>query len=309
MRARKKYFVFVLYIAGLSSIGFVAGFFAGGSSSPVVGVALPLIFGLISGATGIYVTKSDMSNEIEMDKLGTVGVSLLFFSSMLWFGALNGTSSRTGKSITSLLTPSNSDISAITSSSTATEALALSLLKSRMQSLGIDNKSIEAVLVIASDEIRKKTKGLPESEIAGLVSEIDNAVSKLSEAPNQSTVSGLKKALLWESTLFESVAKTGYDSRSSQRLYLGELRKSTWSWLNSPDVNLLPDDVRNSLIRLHNKSMSLESSLNAPSWVGETPLTKDIDGFLSISSKQSGEADGSTPIFINRPHNGAIPEL
>ncbi len=42
-----------VYFLGCISLGTVAGFLVGSSSSPVVGVVLPLLFALLGGATGV----------------------------------------------------------------------------------------------------------------------------------------------------------------------------------------------------------------------------------------------------------------
>ena len=123
-----------VYVIGLSVVGFVGGFFAGGSGSPVVGVVLPLIFSLIGGASGMFIGKADLSNDADVSRMALLGLSLLAFSTMLWFGAVSGASSRLSKSISSIVFPDMLEVGSIKRSRTVTEAIALSLLRAKIAS-------------------------------------------------------------------------------------------------------------------------------------------------------------------------------
>ena len=258
----------------------------------------------------MFIGKADLSSDADVSKIVLLGLSIMTFSASLWFGAISGSSARLGKSISSIIFPDAADAEAIKHSHTATEAVALSLLRARLQALGADNSTISVVLQIASKEIREKSQGLPSNQVDDLVGEIKAASELFSrESASGDDYSILKQALLWEATLFESVANSGYDARPPQRLYLGELRKSVWSWLNSPDVHDMPEESRKSLIAIHNKAVALEAWLSTPSWIGETPLTKDMDEFLfRIVGSKRGRGD-SNPVFVFDPENPEIPEL
>lgn len=50
------------YMLGFALLGGAVGYFAGSSQSPVIGTILPLLFGLIGGASGLYLAKIDLED-------------------------------------------------------------------------------------------------------------------------------------------------------------------------------------------------------------------------------------------------------
>jgi hypothetical protein len=285
-----------VYITGLCAVGFVAGFFAGSSSSPVVGVVLPLVFGMIGGASGLAVTKFNLNKPKEVKKLAILGIALISFSFTLWFGSLFGASIRLGDSLQSILLNKATETKLLDGSNTATESVALALLQARMQALGLGQNDISELVKQASNEMKERRKGLPKIALDTLHSELENSL-RLMESSN-ANVFNIQKFLLWQATNFESVAYAGSDVRPSQVLFLGELRGSIWPILNNPDVNELPNELKTSLIKLHNGAMSLEAWLRTPSWVGANPLTEDIDSFISLKTSGSVLEPKNRNIFV-----------
>lgn len=83
------------YIAGFGLIGFSAGLFAGWSSSPVVSTLLPMLFGLLGGASGLFLAQSDL----EAFRVRALGVAIIGFSALCILGCCVGVSMRTGAGI------------------------------------------------------------------------------------------------------------------------------------------------------------------------------------------------------------------
>jgi hypothetical protein len=71
------------FIIGMGLIGAATGFLVAESRSPVVAVALPLIFGLIGGAGGIYVARADLTSEAGRSRLALIGKSISALSAAL----------------------------------------------------------------------------------------------------------------------------------------------------------------------------------------------------------------------------------
>ena len=101
-------------ILGLSITGYAVGYMVGGSATPVVSVAIPLVFGLIVSSFGLLqpykqintlpdniTNNADLVREI-IDKIEVraihtkkyIGLALIFFSSFYLFGTLIGSNMR-----------------------------------------------------------------------------------------------------------------------------------------------------------------------------------------------------------------------
>ena len=65
------------FIGGLGLVGAAIGYLLALSESPVVGIVLPLIFGLIGGAGGIYAAREDLRSETGRQRLGLIGKSVV----------------------------------------------------------------------------------------------------------------------------------------------------------------------------------------------------------------------------------------
>jgi len=294
----------VSYLLGLASVGFVAGFFAGGSGSPVVGIVLPLIFGLLGGGSGLLVAKVSLYNRADTQKLAVLGLSLFCFSFSLWGGSLLGSSSRTGQTVKQLLAPDQFNDSSITNSESAGEAVALAVLHARLRALGVSDAAIESILKKGAKELSNKQKGIPKNEIKKLISEINQAISTIKEDSTEG-LKGLKMLLQMEVARFQSVATSGKDGRPSQVLYLGELRKTLWNRINTAEYGETPDETLRYITEAHNRAMALEYWLSAPSWMGGSPITEEIDQLIStikVGKLPSGER---VPVFVNNPRSWA----
>lgn len=93
-----------IYYLGCISLGAVAGLLVGTSSSPVVGVVLPLLFALLGGATGaVGLLPSHPNSERARIRFRIVGGAAAAVSIPFLLGTTYGILLRTGNSMGSLL--------------------------------------------------------------------------------------------------------------------------------------------------------------------------------------------------------------
>ena len=68
------------FIVGLASLGAVVGYFVAFSASPVIGILLPLLFGLLGGGGLFALVKVDLTKQAAKEKLNLAGWSMAAFS-------------------------------------------------------------------------------------------------------------------------------------------------------------------------------------------------------------------------------------
>jgi hypothetical protein len=77
-------------IVGMGALGALIGLFVAWSASPLAQTALPLIFGLIGGASGFSVTQMDVTKPANISKLTLLGQTLAAFSLACMIGVVVG---------------------------------------------------------------------------------------------------------------------------------------------------------------------------------------------------------------------------
>jgi hypothetical protein len=87
------------FLIGFGLVGLTVGYLAGSSRSPVIGTLLPLLFGLIGGAGGLYLGSVDFSSPQTPARLRLLGIALTVFVLPLLFGSAYGELLRTGLGI------------------------------------------------------------------------------------------------------------------------------------------------------------------------------------------------------------------
>ncbi|MDH3379599.1 MAG: hypothetical protein OEQ39_21955 [Gammaproteobacteria bacterium] len=150
------------YGVAFGLLGIAVGLFAGLSQSPVIGVLLPLLFGLIGGAGGLYVAKVNLDDTRDRQRLRFLGILLSIFLVLTVLAGLYGMLVRTGSGLFSLV-PHLTDNSASlrdrevevpeVEGLTPDEALELALLRYRLHSIGASDKEQAAVLSTARQEL------------------------------------------------------------------------------------------------------------------------------------------------------------
>jgi hypothetical protein len=71
------------FLIGFGLVGLAVGYLAGSSNSPVLSTLLPLLFGLIGGAGGFYLSGVDFSLPQTLARLRLLGIALTVFVSTL----------------------------------------------------------------------------------------------------------------------------------------------------------------------------------------------------------------------------------
>lgn len=128
------------YLSGFSLLGSAVGYFAGSSQSPIIGTLLPLLFGLIGGAGGLYLTRAELDRPEVIFRLRVLGKALTLFIIFTLVGSVYGISLRTERNIRDFLSPiglrrkSNLDISIEDSPMNAVQ---LAMLRARIRTLGV----------------------------------------------------------------------------------------------------------------------------------------------------------------------------
>jgi hypothetical protein len=77
-------------------VGALTGLFAGFSNSPVVGILLPLLFGLIAGTGGAYIANMKLDSSEDKRRAKFIGQALFLFSAACLSGAMYAMAIRTG---------------------------------------------------------------------------------------------------------------------------------------------------------------------------------------------------------------------
>lgn len=93
------------YLFGFSLLGGAVGYFAGSSQSPVIATLLPLLFGLIGGAGGLYLTRAELDRPEVIFRLRVLGKALTLFIIFTLVGSAYGISLRTERSIWNFFSP------------------------------------------------------------------------------------------------------------------------------------------------------------------------------------------------------------
>ncbi|MCP4407010.1 MAG: hypothetical protein GY807_04485 [Gammaproteobacteria bacterium] len=185
-----------IYYLGCISLGGVAGLLVGMSSSPVVGVVLPLLFALLGGATGVIgLLPSHPNSERARTRFRIVGGAATAVSIPFLLASMYGILLRTGNGIETLLPrPEKAQMVTQTDieSLSVEEILDTYLLDSMLSKLGVSQTNKELVVRRFLD-----VRVTVISDYIGVRPQITNAAAKFSSlksSPNSETFS---KAFDW----------------------------------------------------------------------------------------------------------------
>lgn len=175
------------YLVGFALLGGVIGYFAGSSQTPVIGILLPLIFGLIGGAGGIYLARVDFSKANTSYRLGLLGNCFTAFVILMVLGSMYGIALRTNSRFSHFLSPfkitNSSDKSIIDIEGlTVLEATELVVLRRRLEALGATGSEQQTILKKAMSGLLETLDG---SSVASLL-------RKLSALARQTRRNGVK---------------------------------------------------------------------------------------------------------------------
>jgi hypothetical protein len=173
-RAARRWFV-----SGLGFIGGTTGYLLALSQSPVVGIALSLLFGLVGGASGLYLAKADLVSEQGRERLVIIGQSVVALSTMLilvstailgylyWIGTQN---ERSGTS---------NNISTAKGLRTI-DMVVLATLRAQLNRLGV---SVEEQREIVERAIQKDTRLALSTKLAAILAAVNATLTALQAEP------------------------------------------------------------------------------------------------------------------------------
>lgn len=146
------------FVGVFALLGFATGYFSGASQSPVVNTLLPLLFGLMGGASGFHLLRMDISSQ-ESIRLNTfLAKGLVLFTAFCLVGTIYGTLLRTGRSLFSIMPISMFrsekmvDIPHLDEHD-ANRLVQLALLRSRLQAIGVPAHEQRVILLRASESV------------------------------------------------------------------------------------------------------------------------------------------------------------
>lgn len=128
------------YLSGFSLLGGAVGYFAGSSQSPVIGTLLPLLFGLIGGAGGLYLTRAELDRPKVIFRLRILGKALTLFIIFTLMGSVYGISLRTERNIMDFFSPiglGRKSSLGINIENEPMKAVRLAMLRARIRTLGV----------------------------------------------------------------------------------------------------------------------------------------------------------------------------
>lgn len=142
----------VLLVAGMGSLGLVAGLFAGLSKTPVVGTVLTVLFGLVAVGSGFLVAKGEKVTADSAWRLGLLGACLVAASLMAIVGGFGGLYLRGGEA-TAAQNPCG-DLAA----TKPQEAIECAEVEAHALGLGLDPSAARALGKSAAAELRTDPK-------------------------------------------------------------------------------------------------------------------------------------------------------
>ena len=242
--AKVRFRALLWYGLSLALLGFCAGAFSGLSRNPVVNVLLPLLFGLIGGASGLYLARINYESPDDLRKISVMGRMLSVFLLFLLAGAFYGILIRTGTPFYLFVPHDSQKISLkfqIPDNLTAKDEVELILLRYRLNMIGADIEEQNSVLTKVGQVLLNKDRAflLALEEIIEKIKTNYNLLAKLPPIKNDDernriitkykknlidVLSELKNFFEWGKINYQkdpSVIKTIIDNRGIVSQYSG----------------------------------------------------------------------------------------
>jgi len=160
------------YLFGFSLLGVAVGYFAGSSQSPVIGTLLPLLFGLVGGAGGLYLTRVDLERPEIIARLRIIGKALTLFIIFALMGSIYGISLRTERSILSFFSPRIFQTETryeipVSTQGDPKKAIEIVMLRARIRSLGVSLDE-ERYILQRANKLMEETDYVPTDAASSL---------------------------------------------------------------------------------------------------------------------------------------------
>lgn len=305
------------FLAGFSLLGLCVGYFAGNSNTPVIGVVLPLLFGLVGGAGGFYLSGADLSAPTTALRLRFLGVALTGFILTVLVGSAYGVLLRTGLGVASFF-PSTLFVSgpprdlAPLGEKNAREAVQLVLMRARLQALGATEAEQRIILDrIVEDQARFDAPHDAASTLNRLAALIDQVVAALPGSEGQEPPPEIRHVTLYLDSYSKDL------KRFADRAESGEQMSSAF-------ISFIVDTVKSDLEkRMDRYGMAYYLSehesfrqrmadlrwalfeeterLRGNPSLSRPQVIQEVDYFLSLFSGSAGGTEGA---LISKPKLG-----
>jgi hypothetical protein len=302
---------------GFSLLGLCVGFFAGNSNSPVIGVVLPLLFGLVGSAGGFYLSAADLSAPATTLRLRFLGVALTGFILLLLIGSVYGVLLRTGLGIASffprslLVSPPSRDLPSL-GERNAREAIQLVLMRGRLRALGASDAEQQIILnqIVADQAAFDALRNTP-STLKRLAALIDRTLGSLEGRAVDKRPHEVEELALYLNSYSKDLKRFADQAESGEKMspalvsyVVGTVKSNLEQRMNSSGMMsyLSEHEVfRQGLVDLRWALFEETERLNESPSLGRPQVIQEVDQFLNLFS---GGVKGTESSLVWKPNVG-----
>jgi hypothetical protein len=297
------------FLCGFSLLGLSVGYFAGSSNSPVIGVIVPLLFGLVGGGGGFYLAGAELSSPGTALRLRFLGIALTAFIVPLLAGSVYGVLLRTGLGISSfvpsMFVPAPAPLTSLEKQNTH-EAIQLVLTRARLRALKATDAEQQIILDrIIKEQAAFETARNPARTLNSLAALIDRLVDSAPRAadklPRDIDILGLYLgAYSKDLKRFAGKAEAGEKLSPAFLSYVvGTIKTDLDRRMDRPPTEMLAflaenEAFRQNLADLRWALFEEADRQSANPSLGRPQVIQEVDhfiGLLSAGAKESGALD------------------
>lgn len=315
------------YMLGFTLLGGAVGYFAGSSQSPVIGTLLPLLFGLVGGAGGLYLARAEIHEPKTKVRIRILGKALALFIVFTVLGSYYGIALRTERSIWSffslnMFVPEGEIKLPDSAKVDPRKAIELVMLRARIRALGATRGEEREILQRAAQlmDFADYVSSDIATSLQNLASLARNSKKDLTNTLNQHPCEKAPKSLQTEcrnadqlnislGAYAEDYVKMAEALSEGERIpsilvkqVIEGLRetirrtlypyKGAITWMSQHNVPRKP------IWELERALLAEKQKLGAIEWMGHKSFAKEIDQFLAIFYSR----DATSP--LKRPSLG-----
>ena len=311
------------YMLGFALLGGAIGFFAGSSQSPVIGTLLPLLFGLIGGAGGLYLARVDLDESMTRIRLAIIGKAISCFIICTLVFSVYGVSLRTGRSLWSFFSveifkPEKHFKLTSSIQSDPKKAIALAMLRARIRALGVSSEEERFILEQAARLAETEEYAPPDAvkSFLRLVTLARRAKEYMSEAfnekPDSSDMKDLRRSFRRAKTLHDYLSAYESDYKKwAEKIENGEkipiaffrhriqgfqdtIEKLLHGYDGAAPWLSQHENARQSIWELQWALIDEDRNLASPTRLNWGSTTEEMDRFLSIFYGRDTESKTSS---------------
>ncbi len=305
------------FLVGFSLLGLCVGYFAGNSNSPVIGVVLPLLFGLVGSAGGFYLWAADLSAPATTLRLRFLGVALTGFILLLLAGSVYGVLLRTGLGIASFfprslfVAPPSGDLPAL-GERNAREAIQLVLMRGRLRALGASDAEQQIILhQIVADQAAFDTLRNTPGTLNRLAALIDRAFGSLEDRAVDKRPREVEELALYLDSYSKNLKRFAGQAEAGEKMspalvsyVVGTVKSNLEQRMDSFGVMSYLSEhepFRQRLVDLRWALFEETERLNQNPSLGRPQVIQEVDQFLNLFA---GGAKGTESSLVSKPNIG-----